>query len=78
MIGNNTDFTLGAVVADGTIKTWQAQILDGFGNIIIPSPGISRVVSYDLSAITNTMYLNQYFRSGPTSVYVIPTTGVET
>jgi hypothetical protein len=78
LIGNNTDFTLGAVVADGTIKTWQAQILDGFGNIIIPSPGISRVVSYDLSAITNTMYLNQYLRSGPTSVYVIPTTGVET
>jgi hypothetical protein len=77
LVGNNTAFTLLPVAADGTIKTWQAQLLDGFGNIIIPSPGINRVVSYDLSAITNTMYLNQYLRSWPTSVYVIPTTGAE-
>lgn len=75
---NNTAFTLGSVVADGTIKTWQAQLLDGYGNAIIRAPGISRTINYDLSAITNTMYLDQYQRAGATSVYLIPPTWGET
>lgn len=43
---------------------------DQFGNQLIPATGIGRTVDLTLTGITNTMYLNQYMRSGLTSVFV--------
>jgi hypothetical protein len=77
---NTQDITaLSSAVADGQARAFIHTIKDGYGNAIIPAPAISRTVTMNLSGISNTMFLNQYTRSGPTSVYITaPNNAVDT
>jgi hypothetical protein len=55
---------LSSAVADGQARAFIHTIKDGYGNAIIPATAISRTVTMNLSGISNTMFLNQYTRSG--------------
>ncbi len=59
-----------SAVADGVSRDFIQSIRDGYDNAIIPAGGIGRIISMDLSGISNQMYLNQYNRSGGSSVFV--------
>lgn len=59
-------------VADGQPRGFNQTLKDGYGNIIIPAAGINRIVNLNLTGISNTMFLDQYNRSGLTSVYLGP------
>lgn len=61
---------MSSAVADGQARAFIHTIKDGYGNAIIPAPAISRTVTMNLSGISNTMFLNQYTRSGSGSVYI--------
>ena len=71
-LNNTSDTTAFApiLVADGTQYTWQNWLQDGYGNDIVPAPGIGRTITQSLESVTNTMYLDQFNRSGLTSVYI--------
>ncbi len=62
--------TLNNAVADGMPRNFIHTIRDQFGNAIVPALGINRTVNMQLMSISNTMYLDQHTRSGPTSVYI--------
>nr|MDD3720112.1 hypothetical protein [Candidatus Gracilibacteria bacterium] len=62
-------------IADGSIKNLTITLKDAYGNIIIPATGISRTIDFNFD-VTNTMYLNQYLRSGGKSIYADRTTNV--
>jgi hypothetical protein len=66
----NANITNGSAVADGSQNIFTQTIRDQFGNAIVPATGINRTISMNLSSITNSMYLNQYDRSGGSSVFV--------
>ncbi len=59
-----------SAVADGQWYNAIQIISDGYGNAIIPASGISRTISMNLSSISNSMFLNQYTRTWPTSIYI--------
>ncbi|MBX9809856.1 hypothetical protein K2X92_05690, partial [Candidatus Gracilibacteria bacterium] len=65
-----TGLTDGTAMADGTAEVFETFIRDQFGNQLIPATGIGRSVNLTLSGITNAMYLNQYARSGLTSIFL--------
>ncbi|MBC7498344.1 hypothetical protein H7170_01750 [Candidatus Gracilibacteria bacterium] len=64
--------SLSSAVSDGVPRNFVHTIKDGYGNAIIPAAGISRLVTIDLSAISNQMYINQHTRSATdgTSVFI--------
>lgn len=71
-LNNTPDTTAFApiLVADGTQYTWQNWLQDGYGNDIVPAPGIGRTITQSLESLTNSMYLDQFTRLGATSVYI--------
>ena len=65
-----TALTSGTAIADGTPYVFTPTLVDIYGNKIIPASGISRQIDMSLSSITNTMFLDQHSRVGPSSVYI--------
>lgn len=76
-MGTNSSTYTTNNIADGQPSTFTQTIADQWNNAIIPASGISRTVSENLTGISNTMYLDQYTLTPPTSVFVTPTTGTE-
>ncbi|EFK95463.1 hypothetical protein LDC_2517 [sediment metagenome] len=58
-----TSANLTPTVADGLEKNAVATLKDTYGNNIVPATGISRTIDFNFST-TNTLYLNQYSRTG--------------
>ncbi len=56
-------------VADGSNYSLTIQLQDRYGNGIISAPSIGRQVDIDIDA-QNTVYLDQYRRTGDTGVFV--------
>lgn len=69
--------TDGSAIADGTPKIFELFARDQFNNQVVPAPSISRSISMNMTNISNTMFLNQHTRSGPTSVYITPPSNFE-
>jgi hypothetical protein len=71
-LNNTSDISAFApiLVADGTQYTWQNWLQDGYGNDIVPAPGIGRTITQSLESVTNTMYLDQFNRFWQTSIYI--------
>ncbi len=68
----NSGLTDGTAIADGTSKSFNITLNDVYDNQIIPAtgPSFTRTVTMSLTGVTNTMYLDQYSRSGTWSIYV--------
>lgn len=53
-----------------------ASLRDGYNNAIIPALGINRNVELRTNSI-NTLYLNQYLRTGNLGAFITPASGVQ-
>lgn len=58
------------MVADGRDRSYLTSLRDPYNNIIIPASGINRTVNLRLTNISNTLYFDQYLRSGNTAAMV--------
>ncbi|PIQ11310.1 hypothetical protein COW06_03975 [Candidatus Gracilibacteria bacterium CG12_big_fil_rev_8_21_14_0_65_38_15] len=68
----STPLTTGNI-ADGTTRNLSVTVKDQYGNAIIPATGINRTIDFNWG-VTNSLFLNQYLRSGTKSVFVNRTT----
>ena len=57
-------------VADGSKNIFMTKVVDKYGNLILPSSKIGRIIERKLQTLENKMFLNQQTRSGETSVFV--------
>lgn len=57
-------------VADGSKNIFMTKVVDKYGNLILPSSKIGRIIERKLQTLENKMFLNQQARSGETSVFV--------
>ena len=48
----------------------MTKVVDKYGNLILPSSKIGRIIERKLQTLENKMFLNQQARSGETSVFV--------
>ncbi len=60
-------------IADWSTKNLTLELKDIYGNIIIPAPGIGRNIDFNFD-VNNTMYLDQFSRSGGDAVFLDRTT----
>lgn len=65
----STSLTAATNIANGSTKNLSITLEDEYGNAIIPATGITRTIDFNWE-VTNSMYLNQYNRSGSSSVFV--------
>ncbi|NUJ97286.1 hypothetical protein HGA92_00690 [Candidatus Gracilibacteria bacterium] len=62
-------------VADGSTRDFTITLKDVYGNNIVLATGINRTIDFNFNT-NNTLYLNQYTRSGDSSVFTsIPNSG---
>lgn len=67
---SETKTSQGTSVADGSKNIFMTKVTDKYGNLILPSSKIGRVIERKLQTLENKMFLNQQSRSGDTSVFV--------